>query len=220
MEKVRSLILSNLHLKLLALVFALLLWFLASNKETAETEITLKVKPVLNGNYKVADYKPKKLTFVVEGYRTQLLKLRGLSCVYFKLPLTLKNRTGWVVVPLKKDYFSLLPQVKVKKVYPNKISVKLERIVKRVVKIEPQFVNLPKGVKVIISPNYGVVSLPEELENVPLKIRTEVVNLKGIKLPAQIVVSLESPYPVEPKEVKITLKREEKDESKKKALWN
>ncbi|WP_456457101.1 hypothetical protein [Thermovibrio sp.] len=206
----RNIIFGNLHLKLLALVFALLFWFLASNKETAETEITLKVKPVLSGNYRIVDYKPKKLTFLVEGYRNQLLKLRELSCVYFKLPSSLRERNGWVVVPLKKEYFFLLPQVKVKKVYPDRISVKLERLVKKVAKVEPRLVNLPKGVKVKVFPNYAVVSLPEELEDVPLRVKTEVVDLKGITLPAQIVVSLESPYPVEPKEVKITLKREEK----------
>ena len=209
MEKVRSIIFGNLHLKLLALVFALLFWFLASNKEIAETEITLKVRPVLNGNYRVVDYKPKELTFLVEGYRNQLLKLRELSCVYFKLPSFIRGRNGWIVVPLKKEYFFLLPQVKVKKVYPDMISVKLERLVKRVAKIEPRLVNLPKGVKVRVFPNYAVVLLPEELGNVPLRVKTEVVDLKGITLPAQIVVSLENPYPVEPKEVKITLKREE-----------
>lgn len=211
MKGIRELLLNNLHLKVLALIFALLFWFLATNREIAETTLKLKVEPVPGGNYRVIDYRPKELTFTVEGYRRELSRLKELPKISFRLPSELSKESGWVRLPLKKEDFYLGSSVKIKKISPPFIEVKIEKLIKRVVPIEVNFVGLPEGAEVILNPSYAVVSLPEELAKVPITVKTEKVDLTGIKLPATLVVSLESKFQVEPERVEVKIvKREEK----------
>jgi len=207
MERLSELFLKNLHLKLLALIFALLFWFLATNREVAETTVQLRVEPIATGDYRVIDYRPKELTFVVEGYRRELARLKELGKVCFKLPPELGRKGGWVKVKLRKEDFYLGLAVKVKKIKPPVIEVKVEKLVRVAVPITPKFKNLPVGAVVELRPNYAVLSLPEELRGVPITVETEEVDLKGIKLPAELVVPLSSRFQPEPKEVKVVIKK-------------
>jgi len=210
MKKLRELLLKNLHLKILALIFAVLFWFLATNKEITEATLRLKVEPIPTGSYRVLDYRPKELTFVVEGYRRELSRLKELQKVTFPLPAELPKERGWVRVRLKKEDFHLGASVKIKKITPPYIEVKVEKLVKRVAPVEVNLLGLPKGVKVRVSPNYAVVSLPEELAKVPITVKTEVVDVTGIELPAELTISLESRFKVEPERVRVRIEREER----------
>jgi len=204
----------------LALVFALLFWFLATNREIAETTVRLKVEPVPGGNYRVIDYRPKELTFTVEGYRRELSRLKELPKVPFRLPSELQRESGWVKVPLRKEDFYLGSSVKIKKISPPFVEVKVEKLIKRVVPVEVNFVGLPREAEVLLNPSYAVVSLPEELAKVPITVKTEKVDLTGIKLPATLVVSLESRFQVEPERVEVKIVRRKRDEGKEEALWD
>jgi len=209
MKGIREILLNNLHLKVLALIFALLFWFLATNREIAETTLKLKVEPLPGGNYRVIDYRPKELTFTLEGYRRELERLKELSKVTFRLPSELPRERGWVKIPLKKEDFNFGSSLKIKRISPNFLEVKVEKLIKRVVPIEVSLVGLPKGAEIVVDPSYAVISMPEELAKVPITVKTETVDLSGVKIPATFVVSLESKFKVEPVKVKI-VRREEK----------
>ena len=208
MKKLRELLFSNLHLKLLALVFALLFWFLATNKEVAETEVTLSVKPLPSEGYRVTDFKPKRITLLVEGYRKELNLLKEKAQVCVKLPKELPAERGWVEVKLSPENLYLGAPVKVKELHPRSIKVKVEKLVKRAVKVELSF-PLPRGLTYRLEPNYAVVSLPEELSNLPITVKTEEVELTEVAPPAELVLKLESRFKVQPQQVKLRIEREE-----------
>ncbi|WP_456341684.1 hypothetical protein [Thermovibrio sp.] len=207
MKRLSKLFLENLHLKLLAVIFALLFWFLATNKEIAETTIKLRVEPIITGDYRVVDYRPKELTFVIEGYRRDLNRLKELTKVSFKLPPELGRKSGWVKVKLKREDFYFGLSVKVKKIEPSEIEVKVEKLVRVAVPIVLKFKGLPVGALIELHPNYAVLSLPEELKGVPITVETEEVDLKGVKLPVELVVPLSSRFQPEPKKVKVVIKK-------------
>jgi len=218
MKRAYKLFTENVHYKLLAIVFALLLWFLATNKEIAETVLTVKYTPVPGGDYEVVDYSPKRLNLKVEGYRRDILQLKEEGKVKVLLPGELPKENGWVLLKLKKEFLKLPVSVKVKKVEPKKIRVKVEKLVRKAVPVEPQLSGLKRKVKVVVVPNYAVIALPEELSEAEISVKTETVDVSEVKLPAEIEVKLKSKYRVEPKTVKIIL--EEGDEGKEKALRN
>ncbi len=220
MKRFSELFLRNLHYKVLSLIFAVLFWFLATNKEVTETTVRLEIKPIATGNYRVIDYTPKKLTFLVEGYRKELVRLKELKEVYFKLPPELAKENGWVRVKLNKNDFNLGPSVRVKRVEPSEIEVKVEKLVLVTVPVVAKLKNLPKGVRLELHPNYAVISLPEELKEIPISVETEEVDLKGVKLPAEFVVPLSSKFQTEPKKVKVVVKSGGENEGEKEALWD
>lgn len=207
MKKIRELFLKNLHLKVLSLIFALLFWFLATNREIAETTVRLKIEPVATGNYRIIDYRPKEFTFVVEGYRRELSRLKEREKIRFRLPQELGTEKGWVKVRLRKEEFHFGASVRVKKISPPFIEVKVEKLIRVAVPVVADFKNLPPGALVELHPNYAVISLPEELKGVPINVRTEEVDLKGVKLPAELVVPLDGKFQPEPGKVRVLIKK-------------
>ena len=219
MKNVYKLIIDNIHYKLLALVFAVLLWFLATNKEITEAVITVKYSPVISGDYQVVDYAPKKLKLKVEGYRKEIVQLKEEGKVRIILPPVPAEKNGWFTFKVKKEMVKLpFTTLKLKSVEPKSIKVKLEKLIRKAVPVEAELVGLKRGVSVRVVPNYAVISLPEELWGAVISVRTESVDVSDVKLPAEIEVRLKSNYRVEPKTVKIIL--EEGDEGKEKALRN
>ena len=213
MKNVYKLIIDNIHYKLLALIFAVLLWFLATNKEITEAVITVKYSPVISGDYQVVDYAPKKLKLKVEGYRKEIVQLKEEGKVRIILPPVPAEKNGWFTFKVKKEMVKLpFTTLKLKSVEPKRIKVKLEKLIRKAVPVEAELVGLKKGVSVRVVPNYAVVSLPEELSGAVISVRTESVDVSDVKLPAEIEVRLKSNYRVEPKTVKIIL--EEEDEGK------
>ncbi len=218
MRRVYNLITENLHYKLLALIFAVLLWFLATNKEVTEAVLTVKYVPVSTGDYKVVDYSPKKLKLKIEGYRRDILQLKEDKVIKVVLPGNLSAENGWIILKLRKEYVKLPISIKVKKISPERIRVRIEKLVRKAVPIKPQLEGLRRGVVVRVKPNYAVIALPEELSEASLSVETEKVDVSDVKLPAEIEVKLKSNYKVEPKRVEIIL--EAGDEGKEKAVRN
>lgn len=217
--KFYEVIANNFHYKVLAFIFTLLLWFLATNKETADAILTLKYTPVPTGDYRVVDYFPKTLKIKVEGYRKEILRLKEEKKVKVYLPDSIPESKGWIKLNLTKEMIKLpSPTINLKKFEPKSIEVKVEKLVKKAVPIQVELSGLKKRVKVKVVPNYAVVSLPEDTAGYVIFVRTEKVDVSDVKLPAVIEVKLKSNYRVEPQKVKIFL--EGKDEGKEKAFRN
>jgi hypothetical protein len=208
----------NIHLKVLALIFALLLWLLATNKEITQSRLSLKLLPkAQESSYRLSDYSPKKVELVVEGPRAEIGKLRESGKVEVELPPTIeKTRHGWVEVELRRESFAISPSLKVREVEPKKIRVKVEKLLKKAVPIRLNLRGVPPNAIVELHPNYATISIPEELASLPLTVQSEVVEVGEVRLPAEIVVPLDSKLPVEPKSVKVIIRR--KDEGKEKTL--
>ncbi|ADU96858.1 YbbR-like domain-containing protein [Thermovibrio ammonificans] len=206
MKRLYSVLFSNLHLKVLAFAFAVLFWLLATNKEVAETQLELKVRPIATGDYTVVSYRPKTVTLLVEGYRKELLALKEKKEVEVKLPKELKS--GVNVIEVNRNNLQLpVPSVKVKTVQPKEIKVTIELLAKKLVRVEPGF-KVKKGWRVEFDPNYVTVFVPEEIKEVIDSVQTEGVSLAGVKPPASFVLRLDTPFKVFPGQVKVTLKEE------------
>ncbi len=208
MNKIYGIFVENLHYKLLALIFSILLWFLATNKEISEVILIVKYVPVSTGNYKVVDFEPKKLKLKIEGYRKELIQLNDMKTpIKIYLPQDIPVENGWVSLELRKSQIKLPAEtVKVKEIKPDKIKIKIEKLIKKAVPIRPNVLGLKKGIKIEIIPNYAVVLLPEELLNTKLTVQTEKVDVTNVQLPAYLVVKLKSKYRVEPNKVEVILK--------------
>ncbi len=208
MKGILDFIFYKIHYKVLALVFAILLWLLATNKEITEAEIRVSITPVPTGNYEVVDYSPKKIELTVEGYRKDLLILREKGRVNVLLPkkLSLKeNEEG--KVRLKEENI-LLPvsSVKVKKVNPKYIEIKIEKLIKKVVPVKLEATGIRRNLKLILSPNYVIVYVPEKRKNEVHLVKTEKIDLSSIKGNAEIYLNIVSKFRVEPDRVKLIIR--------------
>ena len=205
MKKLLDVFIYNWHYKLLALLFAVLLWFIAASKEVSEAEVDVKLNLVPTGNYKVEDFFPKKVKLTVEGYRKTILSLKERGYVDYKLPEYLNVENGTAVVKLKKDRFDVPSSVKVKSVFPDTVRVKVERLVEKAVPVHLNVYGLPEGAKVRVVPNYVVVLVPEKEKNRLKWVETERVDLSGVKGTAEIYLKLLCRYKVEPDTVKLII---------------
>jgi len=198
------------HYKVLAFIFAILLWLLAVNREISEVELPLRIQPIPTGNYRIVDYYPKVVTILLEGYRKDLLILREKGTVKFPLPPNLFPEVdGKVSVKIDRSKLILPVQsVKVKRVSPQEITVKIEKLIEKAVPVKLNVIGLRKGLKLDISPNYVIVYLPEDERNSVKYVETERVDLSSVKKNGEIYLRLDSKYKVEPKIVKVKIREE------------
>ena len=219
MKSVHKFFTENLHYKIIAVVFSVLLWFLAANKEITETTLTVKYTIIPAGDYQIVDYSPKELKLKVEGYRREIIQLKEEGKVKVLLPGELPQESGWIEWKLNKDSIKLpFSTLKVKSVSPKKIRVKVEKLIRKAVPVKVELTGLTGKVKIRVIPNYAVVSLPEDSATSVISVKTEKVDVSEVKFPAVIEVNLKSRYRVEPQKVEIILEAE--DEGKEKTIWN
>ncbi|WP_163327743.1 hypothetical protein GFV12_03365 [Desulfurobacterium thermolithotrophum] len=209
MKKAFDFIFYKFHYKVLALLSAILLWLLATNKEITEAELKVKVSPLSRGNYKIIDYFPKEINLTVEGYRKDLLILKEKNLVRILLPEKIQtNESGTALVKIKKDKLLLpISSVKVKKIDPNYLRIKAEKLIKKVVPVKLEAIGIRKNLKLILSPNYVIVYIPEKLKNKVHFVRTEKIDLSSIKGNAEIYLNIVSNYKVEPSRVKLIIRK-------------
>jgi len=208
MKGIFDFIFYKFHYKVLAFVFAILLWLLATNKEITEAEIRVSINPIPTGNYEVVDYSPKEIELTVEGYRKDLLILREKGQVNVLLPKELSLReNGEGRVSLKEENI-LLPvsSAKIKKVNPKYIEVKVEKLIKKVVPVKLEATGIRRNLKLILSPNYVIVYVPEKRKNEVRLVKTEKIDLSSIKGNAEIYLNIVSKFRVEPDRVKLIIR--------------
>ena len=210
MKELLKVVFYRFHYKILALIFAVLLWLLAVNREISEAELSLKIYPMPSGNYRIINYYPKTVNILVEGYRKDLIILREKGTVKFLLPQNFPlNKEGRVSIKIDKSKLILPVQsVKVKKIFPQEITVEVEKLVEKAVPVKLKVTGLKKDLKLDISPNYVIVYLPEDEKNSVKYVETEKVDLSSVKGKGEIYLKLVSKYKVEPKTVKVTVKEE------------
>jgi hypothetical protein len=210
MKKLLDLLFYEIHYKVLALIFATLLWLLATNKEITEAEVKVKIIPFPTGNYEIIDYYPTQVYLSCEGYRKDLLILKEKGVVKVLLPkvLPIKNKKGMLEIKLNN---LILPvsSVEVKEVKPKYLKVKVEKLIKKVVPVKLNASGIQKNFKLVLSPNYVIVYVPEKEKNKVKFVKTEKIDLSSIKENAEIYLNIESDFKVEPQKVKLIVRRKE-----------
>ncbi len=208
MKKLFKLLFENFHYKVIALIFSVLLWFLAAKKEIVSTEITAKLQVQPPENFYVIDSEPKKLHIFVEGLRSDISLLKENPYVIVKLGRNLPEKKGFVEIRISKENLILpVRSVEVKTYSPKTIKVKLEKLIKKVVPVKLEAYGIKEGYRLILSPNYVTILVPESVKSKVKFIRTERVDISSIKGNAELYLNVETKYKPNPKRVKLIIRR-------------
>ena len=140
-------IFENLGLKLFSFIFALVLWFVVSGKGTTYTEISytlpLEFKSV-PANLVVTNDFEDKIEVRLSGPTTLLNSVRSEKLKYtIDLADIQPGESSFSIDP---ENIALLRGLKITKISPSKITLVLERVIKKVVPLELNIVGeLPEG---------------------------------------------------------------------------
>jgi len=120
MKRIREIVLNNIHLKILSLLVAFLLWLNITSTQKTRLEFYADIK-VLNKpkNIKVVKIEPEKVLIVIEGVRSQLNQVNISNIRVYVDGRNLKegkNALKVFVKPSKTENFNVI-QVKPEKIY-------------------------------------------------------------------------------------------------------
>ncbi len=208
MKRVFKALFENFHYKLIAFVFAVLLWLLAAKKEIVSSEITARIYVKPPEKFHVIAYKPKYIHIFVEGTRNDVSALKEEARAYIKLPEKLKEKKGFIKIKIEKGNI-LLPtrSVRIVAFSPKTIDVKVERLIKKVVPVKLEAYGIREGYRLILSPNYVTIHIPESEKGKVRFVRTEKVDISSIKGNAELYLNVETAYKPNPKRVKLIIRR-------------
>ena len=208
MKRLFNLIFENFHYKLIALIFSVLLWFLAAKKEVVSSEITAKIVIQPPENFYVIDYKPTKMHLFVEGLRTDISFLKENPYVIVKLTGNLPESKNYISIKISKNMLTLpVHSAEVKAFSPKFLKIKAEKLIKKVVPVKLEAYGIKEGYKLILSPNYVTIRVPESEKGKVKFIRTERVDISSIKGNAELFLNVETKYKPNPKRVKLIIRR-------------
>lgn len=213
MKRVIDYIFYNFHYKLLALVFAFLLWFLAVKQETVISKIFLPLKIQVSSDLYVVSYSPSEIEVEIEGPKKSVTMLKEEGKAVLKISGNFSSFSDEeITVPLNRDTVTIFPQLQdviIRKVHPDKVKVKLEKLVAKLLPVKVVFSGkLRKRYRaVFISPDYVTVYLPQSKVKSVRFVETEPVDVDSISKKARVVLKVVSPYKVFPERVNVLIER-------------
>lgn len=186
----------NWALKLLALIFAGILWFFVTGEQKLERSyavpLELKNMPV---GMMVANEIPSMIDVRVSGPRTLLMNLQLQD---IGIAVNLKDlEPGLTTLKRLEERLNLPGPLKVTRLSPSYIDVKLERIVSKNVAVKPQVVGRPAAgfrlAAVRIDPQQAMIEGAEsEVAGVD-SVATDNIDISGIRNTRREKVSLSYP---------------------------
>lgn len=204
----------NWFLKLLSLIFALILWFFVMGEQKQEVPyaVPLVLKNVPPGMM-VASEVPGRVDVRISGPRTLMMNLRPAD---MSIAVDLKDlQPGLTSFKRLEEGFNLPSALKVTRVSPSYVDVKLERIREKVVPIQVMLSGAPANGAVVeavvaVPPRVTVEGAESEIQNVA-EVVTEPVDLTGIRESFRMMVPIDyrgrytSLKEIQSTEVRVTL---------------
>ncbi|MBI5373946.1 MAG: hypothetical protein HZA77_00815 [Candidatus Schekmanbacteria bacterium] len=163
----RKLLFDNFGLKVFSFLLALTLWFYLTIEKGAELNFPVKVQVVnLPESMVIAEGAVNNATIWVGGLRRSLLNLTPENMV---IRVDLRDASeGTVVYPLKADSISLPQNVNVKMIVPQFLNLKVEKLIKKKLKVRPKIVGSPPQ-------GYEIASVSESPEYVEVMGKRSVI---------------------------------------------
>jgi len=163
----RKMLFDNFGLKFFSFLLALTLWFYLTIEKGAELNFPVKVQVVnLPESMVIAEGAVNNATIWVGGLRRSLLNLTPENMV---IRVDLRDASeGTVVYPLKADSISLPQNVNVKMIVPQFLNLKVEKLIKKKLKVRPKIVGSPPQ-------GYEIASVSESPEYVEVMGRRSVI---------------------------------------------
>jgi YbbR domain-containing protein len=200
MKILRNLIVTNWGLKLTALVLAFILWLALMPEEKILSERTIPV-PIETRNvpkdYELVE-KPQGTVDVT--FRASNRILNRITAADMSAVLNLEKATpSQEDYPLNPDLIVAPPDVKIVRVLPNKVHLKLERSKEDMLEVQPVVIGKVKAGsnidRIEIIPSKVFVRGPESKFKTKDKIRTSPIDVTDLDKTAEFDVDLILPKP-------------------------
>jgi len=193
---VKQLFLKNLGLKIVAVLFSIVLWIIATHRGLSEMvlDVPLEFKNIPPGLVLV-NYDIKKVSLGVKGQERLIRNVRPANIrVYVDLSKAKKGEGMYVI---SKENLKLPRWVTVTNIDPSSVKVALEKLVSKTVQVKPVIVGDPeKGfyIKLIdVNPQTIVIEGKSSDVKRVSSIRTEHIDITGYKENVTQDVKLETP---------------------------
>ncbi len=220
-KAVRDLVLKNITLKILALIFAVVLWFFVVGEKGTEIGflVPLELKGIPEG-YVITNDVKNFVEVRLSGPRTLLTSLSpGEMRISVDLSRAREGKNTFRILP---DDIKVPRGIKVTTVRPDSITVVLARLVTREIPVEAVVRGVPsRGFRVkevtVRPEKVSVTGIGRELRRIR-KIKTHPVDIRGIQEGFTREVTLELPplniVRVNPDTVEVTLILERMEEGR------
>lgn len=196
-EREKEPFIKDLGKKVLAVVIAISLWFVANLQHDVEKSIAIDVNYAnLKQGLIVVNNPPEKLNIRVRGPRSQLSSISPKDMVF---TIDLSNlTTGASMFDIRTDQIIPPRDVQVIAVSPSEINVDIDRVAEKEVAVEPVIGQPDEGFEIagnpVVSPEAVRIRGPEKLLKRIKSVGTDPVSLEGEKSKFSIEVPLRPPY--------------------------
>jgi hypothetical protein len=183
--------------KVLALLIALTLWFVANLQHDVEKYVSIDINYAnLPKGLIIVNNPPEKLNIRVRGPRSQLSSVSPNDMVF---TVDLSNlTTGTSMFEIRTDQIIPPRDVQVTAISPSEINLDVDRLAQKKVGVEPYIEPPDTGFEImgstLVTPESVVIRGPEKLLKRIKSVGTDPVSLKGEKSKFTIEVPLRSPY--------------------------
>ncbi len=183
--------------KVLALLIALTLWFVANLQHDVEKYVSIDINYTnLPKGLIIVNNPPEKLNIRVRGPRSQLSSVSPNDMVF---TVDLSNlTTGTSMFEIRTDQIIPPRDVQVTAISPSEINLDVDRLAQKTVGVEPVIEAPDTGFEILgstqVTPESVVIRGPEKLLKRIKSVGTDPVSLKGEKSKFTIEVPLRSPY--------------------------
>jgi len=193
----KSLIVRNWGLKLLALVLAFLLWLALMPEEKIFSEKNLSVPLELRNLSPRFEIVEKPQASIEVTLRAPNRLLSGLTPSDIQAVLDLGRASiNQEDYPLNSDMIAVPAGAKAVRVFPNKVRVKIEKSKEDMMQVQPAFIGkLKTGWSVEVIPSKVFVRGPESKFNAKDRIRTAPIDVTALARTAEFEVDLILPKP-------------------------
>jgi YbbR domain-containing protein len=212
---------ANIWLKLASLVIAVALWFFVMLSGRSEVTMDVPIEFVNTPpKSEIVDY-PKTISVIIEGQERLLryLKQNEISAV---LDIS-EAKGGRTFYTITKEHIRLPKSFLVTGIDPETISITIEVQLQKVVKVKPHVTGSPetgfKIVEITVEPETVTLEGPKSAVSKIKIIKTEPIDIKGIKSDLVYKANLKLSNPqikknIEKVDVKLTVEPIKKETSK------
>lgn len=205
----RQLLLKNLSLKIVAILFSIVFWIIATHRGLSEMvlDVPLEFKNIPPGLVLV-NHDVKKVSLSVKGQERLIRNVRPANIIVY-VDLN-KAKKGEDIYAINKENLKLPRGVSVTNIEPYSVKVALEKLVSKTVRVKPVIEGDPeKGfyIKLIdVIPQTVVIEGKSSDVKRMSSIRTEHIDITGYKENITQDVKLETPENIKAKVEYVTVK--------------
>lgn len=169
----------KLHLQILSLIIAMVLWMLVLTGDTVEMTARIPLEIVVSKGMTISNEVPDEVTFTLSGPRAFLKRLDPDDLM---IQMDLRNiEPGFVTLRVRPSMLDVPKGVRVLQYSPSYVTPRLETLVRKKVRVNVSIMGSPpKGYRVVsvkVSPKVISINGPESIIKRIDEVKTEMISL-------------------------------------------